>query len=256
MGNKEMSAAELERQCAEKGCLPAPRRQFFMSLRDLSFWFRSAKSDSRLAHLQREHGVQKAFDLLYGQNTDPWGYIVPRYRYQRLKYEKLLAMLPDQHYPRVLDMGCGLGVFSRMLSPHAGEVVGVELSAVAVAEAVRLSTRLPNVTFQQGDVLQMQTLGGAEEPGFDLIILADVLYYLSPLSAEVLKAVIESAAGLLNPNGILLLANHYFFEMDPQSRMVRRIHNTFERGSLFTLVREKRSPFFLASLLQKRLVPS
>ncbi|GDX40447.1 hypothetical protein LBMAG21_07390 [Armatimonadota bacterium] len=230
--------------------LPSPSPQFFMSLRDLAFWYRSAKADSALSRLQREHGVQEGFDRLYSQSPDPWGYLVPHFRYQRLKYEKSMAMLPARRYSSVLDVGCGLGVFTRMVAPHCDSALGMELSSVAVEQAMRLSENVPNIAFAQGDILQIDSVL-RDENAFDLILVADVLYYLALLSDEVLTTVTRSIVQRLPPGGLILLVNHYFFDLDSQSRTVRQIHNAMEASPSLQLVREQRHPFFLASLYEK-----
>ncbi len=230
--------------------LTNPPRQFFMGCRDLSFWLRSARADQRLAQLQREHSTQKAFDLLYERTPDPWGYLVPHYRYQRLKYEKMLAMLPARPYGGALDVGCGLGVFTRRLAPYVHQAVGAELSGVAVGQARVLSAGCPNLRFEQAGVEEIG-ICGAER--VDLLILADVLYYLCPLSDEKLKSIVAAVERRLQPGGILLLANHFFFGMDAQSRQVRHIHDAFRWAGSLRLLQERWHPFFLVATLQKTL---
>jgi SAM-dependent methyltransferase len=226
-----------------------PPRQFFMCGADLAFWLRSARADARLARLRSQYGTQEAFDRLYTQTADPWGYLVPAFRYQRLKYAKLLALLPARCYARGLDIGCGLGLFTRMLAPYVEEMVGIELSQVAVEQAARLSPDLPQVHFAQGSLLE---LGACDLGLFDLVVLADTVYYVSPLPPETLTCLVTQIEKLLRPGGIVLLANHYFFDLDPQSRHVRHIHAAFAEHGGLRLVEEQRHPFFLASLLEKR----
>ncbi len=231
----------------------APRYPFFMSLRDLGFWAQSARADAMLARLEREHGTEKAFDLLYSKLPDPWGFNVAGYRYQRLKYEKLLAMLPVRPYESALDIGCGLGLLTRRLAGRADSVLGVELSSVGVENARQLSGEYANITYQQGDV---RGLACSLDRQFDLIVLADVLYYLTPLSDETLKSVAEGIGGLLKPGGVLLLANHYFSSLDTQSRQVGQIHACFRWAEGLERVREERHPFFMATVLQKSAAAS
>ena len=227
--------------------LPPPR-QFFMCGADIAFWLRSARTDARLARMQEQYGIQEAFDRLYTETPDPWGFLVPAYRYQRLKYRKLLAMLPIRSYARALDVGCGLGQFTRMLAPYVEEMVGVELSPVAVEQAAHLSIDMPQVHFTQGSLME---LGSRELGLFDLVVLTDVVYYVSPLPDETLAGLVTMIEGLLRPGGLILLANHFFFDLDPQSRHVRHIHAAFAKHSGLRLVDEQRHPFFLASLLEK-----
>jgi 2-polyprenyl-3-methyl-5-hydroxy-6-metoxy-1,4-benzoquinol methylase len=224
--------------------LKAEPRKFFMSLRDIAFWIRSARTDAALEKLRREYGSRKAFDLLYAEKPDPYGSTLGYYLYQRLKYERLISFLPNRHYRNALDVGCGLGPFTRRLSPYADEVLGVDLSEVAVEQARKLSSSQPNVQFAQHDIHHIEQLGGQ----FDLITVLDVLYYISPLSDDVLKSIARQIEKLLAPDGTLLLVNHFFFSVDSASRQTRRIHGMFRENTSLHLASERRRPFFLASV--------
>lgn len=226
-------------------------RQFFMSMRDISFWIQSARADAALTKFERKHGVERAFDQLYGGAADPWGYTNPHFRYQRLKYDKLLAMVPDRSYASALDIGCGIGMFTRALAPHVTEIMGVDIALEALSQARTLSQHLSNIQFDQQDLLTTDTTRKHHtSQKFDLIALVDVLYYLSPLTDARLKAVVATVEALLEPNGIVLLANHYFFGLDRQSRMVEEIHSAFRWAKPFHQWHQERQPFFLASVFQ------
>jgi SAM-dependent methyltransferase len=228
---------------------PALPRQFFMSLRDLSFWFYSARADSLLKQMRREQGDHQAFETLYQSLRDPWSTTVPYYRYQLRKYQVMLSLLPARPYGRALDIGCGLGVLSRMLSSLAGKVLGVDFSRQAIDRAVELSASTENVRFKQADLLNISELS---EGLFDLIVMADTLYYLSPQSDELFVSIREQLTGLLAPGGILLLVNHFYFRFDTLSRVSRRIHDCFRWGTGLRLLGEYRRPFYLVSVLERR----
>jgi hypothetical protein len=74
------------------GLAPAPTN-FFMTIRDIAFWMRSARADARLARFRQEHEAGSAFDQLYAGIHDPFGVELPQYRYQQRKYNSLLSML-------------------------------------------------------------------------------------------------------------------------------------------------------------------
>jgi SAM-dependent methyltransferase len=102
-----------------------------------------------------------------------------------------------------------------------------------------------NLQFEQGDILDLSpSLDGQ----FDLVVVADVLYYLAPLDEQVLSALALRIAGLLRPGGVCLLANHFFFAADPDSKVSRNIHRAFLACPGFALMSEHRRAFFLASL--------
>src|SRR5579864_776566 len=109
----------------------------FISPSDIRFWIRSARSDALLQRLRREHGNAHSFDLLYQERKDPWGLLSPHFRYQQIKYTTMLSLLPSRHFKRALDLGCGLGNVTRRLGKHADEVLGIDLSQFAIAEATR-----------------------------------------------------------------------------------------------------------------------
>ena len=235
-------------QPATKENLGSEPKKFFMTLRDIAFWVRSARTDAALGKLQVKHGSKKAFDLLYSQKSDPFGSSLSCYRYQKLKYEKIISFLPKRLYSNVLDVGCGLGPFTRELSAYAGRVLGVDLSEEAVIQARHCSRDYPNMRFEQRDI---QHIGKITET-FDLIAVLDVLYYLPNLSNEMLQSVAGQLESLLAPGGLLLLVNHFFFHVDPASRQTRRIHDSFLGNSSLQIVSENKRAFYLASVYSKR----
>src|SRR5271155_5833930 len=95
---------------------PAPRT-FFMTIRDISFWMRSARADAQLNRRCRTLEKGPAFDQLYGSVKDPFGAELPQCRYQQRKYESLRSMLPQRRSRQALDIACGLGAFTRKLAP-------------------------------------------------------------------------------------------------------------------------------------------
>lgn len=227
-------------------------RQFFMSLRDLSFWYYSARADSLLKQMRSKQNDQQAFESLYGTLRDPWSTTVPYYRYQLRKYRVMLSCVPDRSYGRALDIGCGLGVLTRMLAAASGEALGVDFSRNAVDRAAELSTGTGNVRFKQADLLH---IGELSEGLFDLIVMADTLYYLSPQSDELFADIREQLTGLLAPGGILLLVNHFYFRFDGLSRVSRRIHDCFRNGPGLRQLGEYRKPFYLVGVLERTAEP-
>lgn len=227
--------------------LAPPPRTFFMTMRDIAFWIRSARADARLNGYLRDVGGGRAFDRLYEAVRDPFGTELPQYRYQRRKYDSLLSMLPNRRYRQVLDIGCGLGAFTRKLAPFADRVIGADISAEALRQAQGLSVGFDNLSFMQLNVLDECD----EDPSFDLIILADTLYYIDPLTDAQLQRIACNIVSKLSPSGLILVVNHFFFGIDTASRSTRKIHDSFCCAPLLECVAEHRRPFFLATLLRR-----
>ena len=227
--------------------LAKPPDSFFMTLRDVAFWVRSFRADARLNLHRQTLDAESAFDRLYGGASDPFGSELPQYRYQQRKYESLLSMLPQRHYRDVLDVGCGLGAFTRKLAPYAEHVTGTDISAAALDQARVLSADCPNVTYALGSILESNN----HERSYDLIVVADTLYYIDPLTDERLKSIARNIASRLAPGGLLMVVNHYFFGFDLASRTTRSIHDAFRWEPHLDLVSDNRRAFFLATLLQR-----
>lgn len=218
-----------------------------MTLRDIAFWVRSARTDAALNRLLAGSTRGEAFNHLYGAEADPYAAAAKQYRYQRRKYRALLSMLPDRRYGEVLDIGCGIGVFTRELAPYAERVTGIDVSSEAVARARTLSAGVANARFETADIETFDTPNR-----FSLVVLADVIYYLAPPVDAAAKDIAGRLAALLEPGGLLLLVNHFFFAVDPPSRMTRRIHDAFRENAGLNAVDERRRAFYLATLFERR----
>ena len=217
-----------------------------MSLRDVGLFLRSARTDSQIQRLRPTLGLAGAMEAVYAATSDPWASASLRYRYQRRKYEVLASLLPSQRFQRALDLGCGLGLLSCHLAARADTVLGVDIAPSAVARARVLHADLPNLQFEVHDLLKLPS---SFNGSFDLVAVADVLYYLSPLDDTLLESIVARITELLAPGGLCMLANHYFFRADPESRRSRRIHDAFSSSSCFTVQAEDRRPFYLTTLL-------
>jgi 2-polyprenyl-3-methyl-5-hydroxy-6-metoxy-1,4-benzoquinol methylase len=122
---------------------------------------------------------------------------------RRRTARRLLAMLERRVSPgRLLDVGCGHGLLLDEARARGWDVVGLDLSAAAAAhgrEALGLDVReTPLEHFR-------------DEPGFDALVLADVIEHTDdpPLA-------VDRCFELLRPGGVALFATP-----DPASRMAR-----------------------------------
>ncbi len=99
---------------------------------------------------------------------------------------------------RILDLGCGHGLFSATLAVGSRErsILGVDPSSAKITTAKQLMNRLPNVKFFQG------TADDVTESSLNAITILDVLYLL-PVE-EKLKT-LSRCHKLLSAGGLLVL---------------------------------------------------
>ncbi len=109
----------------------------------------------------------------------------------------MLDALGDIPGRRVLDIGCGEGRFSRLLTKLGAEVTGVDLTRPLIGRARELA--VGSETYLVGDA---EDLAGLADGGFDLavsyIVLVDVLDY---------RRSIEAAYRVLSPGGKFIVCN-------------------------------------------------
>jgi 2-polyprenyl-3-methyl-5-hydroxy-6-metoxy-1,4-benzoquinol methylase len=113
---------------------------------------------------------------------------------------RVAAAVPP--HGRILDLGCGHGLFVNLLALSSPErdVLGVDPSAEKLRVASRSSHGLQNVRYLCGRIDDVP--GPEQDRGFDAITILDVLYLL-PDGEKV--AVLRRCRELLAPDGVLVL---------------------------------------------------
>ncbi|MDB5365577.1 MAG: hypothetical protein JWM77_1504 [Rhodospirillales bacterium] len=219
------------------------------SVRDVPTFLRSAKTDARATALRRDFGAAEGFNRLYAELGDPWkSEARRRSSYQDRKNGKLVECLPAAQFDQVLDLGCGLGGLTRLLAGRAAQVTGTDVAASAIAGAKVASADFANLRYLQSDILNLPD----EFTGrFDVVIVADVLYYIDPLPDALLKQAVAKITATLRPNGHCLVADHYFSGFDRDSRASVRIHDAFRWSPSLQHVSQRRGWFYVADLLRK-----
>ena len=125
--------------------------------------------------LERERIGQKAKDFCDGlwQQGDFWDF--EHSQYEKSRCARLLAILADRHYERVLEIGCGAGYFTRLLAPLADRIVAFDVAPTAIERARTLGADLPQVDFRVANV--MDYTWQADGP-WDLVVFNDAICYL------------------------------------------------------------------------------
>lgn len=111
------------------------------------------------------------FERLYEESPDPWNYGSSEYEHE--KYAATLAAIGPGPYPRALEVGCSIGIFTEMLAPRCGRLVAMDFSPRALGLASKRVGGSSHVELLQGSFPEEVPSGG-----WDLIVCSEVLYYL------------------------------------------------------------------------------
>jgi SAM-dependent methyltransferase len=138
-----------------------------------------------------------ALDELHRATADPWG--VDERWYEQRKRLLTLAALPRRRFRRALEVGCSRGALAEDLAARCQEIVAVDRSPMAVHEARRRLAEIEGATVRELDIPSQYPDGP-----FDLVVVSEVGYFLSPAELERL---ITRICGSLDPDGVVLLCH-------------------------------------------------
>jgi predicted TPR repeat methyltransferase len=145
----------------------------------------------------------KYFDELYARDADPWRFASSDY--ERAKYEATIAALPQAGFASAFEVGCSIGVLTQRLAERCDSLLAVDVAEAALAQARHRCAELSHVTLQR-----MRIPAEWPEGLFDLIVLSEVLYYLSVQEIEQTAALVRHS---IAKGGAILLV-HYTLPTD------------------------------------------
>jgi SAM-dependent methyltransferase len=131
-------------------------------------------------------------------------YGMPELYNRAIQCSQRLALAPHLNVPagtRVLDVGCGIGRWSRLLAARGAEVCGVDLSQTMIAiarERASASGLEHRCRFLVQDLCRLDT--GAQH---DLVLGVTVLQHI--LEPDRLRGALERMAAHLHPRGRMVL---------------------------------------------------
>lgn len=131
----------------------------------------------------------RPFDAMFDGSADPWGF--DGSFYEARKRALTTALLGRERYRRVLEIGCATGVLTRDLASRADDLVAMDVSVRALEQARHDAPA--HVRWLLG-----AAPGGLPDERFDLVVLSEVGYFLTPTDwLATLRAVRErlSAGG-------------------------------------------------------------
>lgn len=182
------------------------------------------------------------FQQLYQSNPDPWGFETSPY--EQAKYRHTCEALGDRHFASGLEVGCSIGILTRLLAARCDRMLGVDIVEEPLVQARARCADRPQVAFARLTV-------PSEWPDerFDLIVFSEVLYFLS--GADIDHCARHVLRSLL-PGGVVILVNWLGQTDDPSPADAgpdRFIHETAEH---LRIVQQERLERYRLDVLQAR----
>lgn len=147
------------------------------------------------------------FARLYQFNPDPWGFRTDPY--EKAKYGHSIEILGTRRFAAGLEVGCSIGVLTHMLAPRCESLLALDCVEQPLQAARSRCAEQPCVRFAR-----MQVPDEWPDERFDLILLSEVLYFLSPTD---ITRCANRVRGSLLPGGMVLLVNWLGQSDDPVS---------------------------------------
>lgn len=122
--------------------------------------------------------------------------------------------------PKILDLGCGVGYDSMILSEYGAKMVGVDLSEKSIETA---KTKLPNCKFFVGDITEpLDNLGKFE----GVLCLATIMH----VDIEKMKKTFENIANVLYEGGLFLLSAYDGVGKNMEKSIVKVKNETYDQN--------------------------
>ena len=134
------------------------------------------------------------FDAMFAKSNDPWKFQTRWY--ERRKRELTLACLPRERFVYGFEPGCANGELSAELATRCDQF----LASDGVDKAVSLA-RLRLQDYANVEVRKAWVPEEWPDEKFDLIVLSEFLFYLSP---QTVQDIAQMAQKTLLPGGVIL----------------------------------------------------
>lgn len=156
------------------------------------------------------------------------------------------VFLADIDFPaqaRVLDVGCGTGVLTRVIArwPGVGEIVGVDPAPSLLSKGRLLAGDLPNITFQEADGRELPF----EDGSFDVAVFDSTLSHVPGPECALAEAfrVLRPGGWLATFDGDYATTTVGLGEHDPlqtcaDATMANSVNDRWLMRRLSTLVRD------------------
>lgn len=181
------------------------------------------------------------FNTLYEADKDPWN--TDSSSYERRKRAVVMACLPRNRYHRAAEPGCGTGRLTLQLASRCDRLLASDGAPLAVAAAREHVRDEPGVTVEQSYLPS-----GLPEGPLDLVVLSEILYYLSD---EDLDTLLESMSTAVEPGGDVV-AVHWQQWPPEATRSASEAHHRLAQRSELQLCVEHIDEGFSVHVLRRR----
>ncbi len=234
-------------------------------LRDLTMYLRQPAPDQTLADVGRaslrkrhlrsdgtESGLWSQtdpggslppsyFEDVYAASGDPWNFETSAYEAE--KYRDTLAHLPRPQYANALEIGCSIGVLTRLLAARCETLLSIDVSDRALAAAQIRCADLRNVHFEQRHIPADFPAGS-----FDLIVLSEVGYYWQREDLERTATLLASH----QPSGGHLILVHYTPHVPDYPLTGDQVHEAWRERPEWRLIDSSRADQYRLDLFERR----
>ncbi len=145
--------------------------------------------------MNRVSWAPSVFEQLYADAEDPWDFRSSPY--EQAKYAATVALLAQRRFATGLEIGCSIGVLTAKLAERCEQLLAIDCAEAALARA---AAACPGVEFELHHVPSSFPFGRR----FNLIVVSEVLYFLSPADVAQLAGLCREA---LVTGGAIVLAN-------------------------------------------------
>ncbi len=140
----------------------------------------------------------QVFENIYAASSDPYGYTSSDY--ERQKYSATLAALSRERYTKAFEIGCSIGVLTRLLGERCDSLLSVDVVERALQQARQRCAAERNVRFAR-----MRVPDNWPNETFDLIVISEVFYYLT---VSELNLLVQRLRSSLRPSGEIILVHN------------------------------------------------
>jgi cyclopropane fatty-acyl-phospholipid synthase-like methyltransferase len=137
------------------------------------------------------------FRRIYANGSDPWNFETSAYEQE--KYRTTLAALDQPRFTAGLEVGCSIGILTRMLSDRCETILGIDLLEEPLDTARKRNIDRPSIHFEAMQVPQSWPRGR-----FDLIVFSEVLYFFNRNDMAACAAHTRQS---VFPNATIILVN-------------------------------------------------